>query len=321
MRLYVNRRCKQLNGWAAITVVGPAMVAGAAGVVAGVAARQHTYTVQQLTAHWAAPYDLVVFPPDHRQPASALVNPNSLDSGVGGISLAQYHRIARLPGVAVAAPLAPLGYLPMTVGTATLASATPAGGVYRLTTRAVNRGLPAGEPSVGYGYVGAGSGSGPSYSASSVSVGPELLIMAVNPTAEAHLMGLSHAVVAGRYFTAADSQVSVAPSGPGAPSSGPSAAYQVPVLLTTVAPAAGSVVATLQHLTLPPKLRHDGYALVGHVFQSGHPGVLAALPGSVVAHLTISNTLAWSNFLRAAQGLSTLNSLHGCPFATGIARC
>lgn len=48
--------------WRTLTLVGLAVVALAAGTVAGVAAQQKTYTVHQLQAHWRAPYDLVVLP-------------------------------------------------------------------------------------------------------------------------------------------------------------------------------------------------------------------------------------------------------------------
>ena len=59
-------------------------------------------------------YDILVRPPGTRSPLerrAGLVQDNFLSGIYGGITLGQYRDIAGLPGVAVAAPVANLGYI------------------------------------------------------------------------------------------------------------------------------------------------------------------------------------------------------------------
>lgn len=63
---------------------------------------------------WAAPYDLLVRPPDSAAPLEAsegLVRPNFLSSAGGGITMQQLAAVRQIPGVDVAAPIAILGYV------------------------------------------------------------------------------------------------------------------------------------------------------------------------------------------------------------------
>ena len=63
---------------------------------------------------WAAPYDLLIRPPDSQTPlerSEGLVRPNFLSSGNGGISMQQLDAVRQVPGVDVAAPIAILGYV------------------------------------------------------------------------------------------------------------------------------------------------------------------------------------------------------------------
>jgi putative ABC transport system permease protein len=70
-----------------------------------------------VAANWRGPYDLVVLPPGPSQavPGNHLVQVNYLSASGGGITIGQYRRIAGLPGVGVAAPLAIVGYVLETV--------------------------------------------------------------------------------------------------------------------------------------------------------------------------------------------------------------
>lgn len=191
--------------WAVLVWVGIVVIAIAAGLAAGLATHQKTFTVQKLRAHWKAPYDLVVFPKGHALPGAwRVMDPNTLDAGTGGITVAQYHRIQHLAGVALAAPLAPIGYLPLNFGFVNVfggSAGSVTGGVYRVVLQHENAGLPAGTPTVLYADNGGGAGF------TQLPMGPLVFVMAVDPTAEAQLMGLRHAVVGGHYFTPADSQV------------------------------------------------------------------------------------------------------------------
>ncbi len=63
---------------------------------------------------WAAPYDLLIRPPDSQTPlerSEGLVRPNFLSSGNGGISMQQLDAVRQVTGVDVAAPIAILGYV------------------------------------------------------------------------------------------------------------------------------------------------------------------------------------------------------------------
>lgn len=90
-------------------VVGMALVGISAGVVSGLNSRQKAYTVRTLSAHWKSPFDLLVLPRNASQPVGKVIDANAIDEGTGGITVAQWKKIASLSGVAVAAPLVPLG--------------------------------------------------------------------------------------------------------------------------------------------------------------------------------------------------------------------
>jgi putative ABC transport system permease protein len=70
-------------------------------------------TVGTVTAHFRPAYDILVRPRGARttlETRTGTVQPNFLSGIYGGISLAQYRAIQRIPGVQVAAPIAMVGY-------------------------------------------------------------------------------------------------------------------------------------------------------------------------------------------------------------------
>src|SRR5579875_1329250 len=166
---------RQAGLWLGLAVIGLT-----AGIVSGYAVRQHTYTFSELRAHWRAPYDLVVFPKGSAPSTGGLIDPNSLDTGMTGITLRQYQTIEHLPGVAIAAPLAPLGFIGVNLGSVDIMPVTTPPGLYRLTQKYANQGLPDGLREVTYWQSGSNS----------VGLGAEVSLMAVNPVAAARLMGL-----------------------------------------------------------------------------------------------------------------------------------
>lgn len=71
-------------------------------------------TVGTVTAHFRTAYDILVRPKGSRtklESQTGTVQPNFLSGIYGGITIAQYHEIQRIPGVQVAAPIAMVGYL------------------------------------------------------------------------------------------------------------------------------------------------------------------------------------------------------------------
>ncbi len=70
-------------------------------------------TVGTVSAHFAAAYDILVRPKGSEtalETQTNTVQPNFLSGIYGGITMAQYHQIAGIPGVQVAAPIAMVGY-------------------------------------------------------------------------------------------------------------------------------------------------------------------------------------------------------------------
>lgn len=100
---------------------GRALALGAGMLVAAIAFALLTASVDVGEArikgvvgrNWRGAYDLLVLPAKSAQAAAHkhLVQVNYLSADTSGISISQYRRIAHLPGVGVAAPLAVVGYL------------------------------------------------------------------------------------------------------------------------------------------------------------------------------------------------------------------
>jgi putative ABC transport system permease protein len=70
-------------------------------------------TVGTVSAHFVPAYEILVRPRGARtslETSTDTVQPNFLSGIYGGINMAQYHEIAQIPGVEVAAPIAMVGY-------------------------------------------------------------------------------------------------------------------------------------------------------------------------------------------------------------------
>src|SRR4029077_14678312 len=70
-------------------------------------------TVGTVSAHFVPAYDVLVRPRGARtrlETRTDTVQPNFLSGTYGGITMGQYHQIAAIPGVQVAAPIAMVGY-------------------------------------------------------------------------------------------------------------------------------------------------------------------------------------------------------------------
>ncbi|MGC8489054.1 MAG: hypothetical protein ACP5QO_12690, partial [Clostridia bacterium] len=297
--------------------MGLAVIGIAAGSVAGFAARQHTYTVRQLTAHWKAPYDLVVFPKGHSTGSSGLVDPNALDVGTGGITLVQYHQIQHLPGVAIAAPLAPLGSAALELAALNYPTPKPLPpGLYREAVQDVNAGLPNGQPLTFYQNVT--STTTPTSAASLLNQGlaMEVSLIAVNPTAEAALMGLRHAVVAGHYFTKAEDRLHPV-TVPNPLPNQPKTIYRVPLLLTSVSPEAGHLVATIQRVTIPTANRAALIRQYPQLFGEGgtvnQTPALRQLTGHAVERASIAYSTLWHDVLADLFRYGSMQPLDGYP--------
>lgn len=70
---------------------------------------------QIISQSWRSSYDLVVLPSSAHLPSKSLIPGALLEGYDGGISIQQYHQIQHLPGIAVAAPIAYIGYAQMPI--------------------------------------------------------------------------------------------------------------------------------------------------------------------------------------------------------------
>jgi putative ABC transport system permease protein len=104
-------------------------------------------TVGTVSAHFVPAYDILVRPRGARtalETQTDTVQPNFLSGIYGGITMSQYHQIAAIPGVQVAAPIAMVGY---TLLASRLSSPLPAADLsgpgrqlYRVTSTWISQG-------------------------------------------------------------------------------------------------------------------------------------------------------------------------------------
>ncbi len=98
----------------ALALLAGMLVATTAFTVLTAAARTaQVRTTGTVSAHFRPAYDILVRPEGARsslESATGTVQPDFLSGIYGGITMAQYHQIQRIPGVQVAAPIAMVGY-------------------------------------------------------------------------------------------------------------------------------------------------------------------------------------------------------------------
>lgn len=285
------------------------MVGISAGVVSGLNARQKAYTVQQLTAHWKAPFDLLVLPKGTHVVVGQVADPNAIDDGSGGITLKQADLVRTLPGVAVAAPLVPLGLVNLGTVSSQVAF-SPSEGIFQETITDHNVGTPNSRSGFLFYY-----GTTPVVTAPSLTFG---LMVAVDPVQEAKLVGLDKAVVSGHYLSSAPA--STYQPGLGAPSgsSQQPSLSNIPVLITTTSPTFGSKTLAVREVKIPFSLAVAQRYLQAYYqsFRINSPTATAAalghfsrLPvGPVLFETTISDAAAWRawlSLLRSPNGSSS----------------
>jgi hypothetical protein len=94
-------------------LVGVVVAATAFGVLTGATRSQQLVVKGTLASHFRASYDILVRPAGSRtrlERSEGLIRPNAISGISGGISIAQWRRVLHTPGVAVAAPIAVVGY-------------------------------------------------------------------------------------------------------------------------------------------------------------------------------------------------------------------
>jgi len=87
---------------------------------------------QIISQNWRPSYDLVVLPPQAHLPSSGVIPGDFLEGYDGGINIAQYQQIKNIPGIAVAAPIAFVGYVQMPVPKVVFSTQAMPDGFYQL---------------------------------------------------------------------------------------------------------------------------------------------------------------------------------------------
>ena len=262
MNRYLRGRLRHQAGRTIALMIGILVATASFVVLTGAARTTQLRTVGTVGRNYRSAYDILVRPKGSTtelERKKGLVRPNYLSGIFGGISMRQYHEIARLPGVEVAAPIAMIGYIvPRVTVTLTIPSSLGSSprALYRVdNTWVYDRGLSRARDASGFAYVTKGTlstplqigpngitttenvggrhvpvceyagtqkGSGPfavsvrtfvgCYSPATGGNSPAvvtqwsfpLLLAAIDPSAEARLVGLSKAMVSGRYLRAGD---------------------------------------------------------------------------------------------------------------------
>ncbi len=190
--------------WMSVTCGGLAVAVALAVLVVGTSAPASVQLTGSVPGTGAArSYDIIVSAPDSGAGGfdGLTEKPATLDNLSGGITLAQYDAIRKLPGVAVAAPLTMLGYVPFTVSApmtipASVRAAKPTGVTLTVRLRSDN-GLSTvtwDDVTVAYPTVK------PSTLSVKLSWTFQLPLVAVDPAAEARLLNLNGAVTGGSYL-------------------------------------------------------------------------------------------------------------------------
>lgn len=127
------------RSWLATLCVGLLSIAVCTTLLAGVTDLSRLNADRAVSRSWHATYDLLVRPPAALSPAErqlSLVDPSGPEQTYGGITQAQVRAIAQTPHVAIAAPEAVVGWVPLRpYQTVTLDHP----GMYRITTRLTER--------------------------------------------------------------------------------------------------------------------------------------------------------------------------------------
>ena len=135
------------SGRALALLLGMLVAVTAFSVLTAASRTSQLRTVGEVSAHFSPAYDILVRPKGTRTALEArtgTVQPNFLSGIYGGITMRQYHEIQQIPGVALAAPIAMVGYsLPTELVPVRLPAADvarPGRQLYRVSTTWVSAG-------------------------------------------------------------------------------------------------------------------------------------------------------------------------------------
>lgn len=284
-------------------------------------------------------YDILVRPPGSRtalESSDRLIQENYLAGIYGGITLAQYHAIERIPGISVAAPIAMIGYLMPFVSVGFPASQYLHGqhdALLRVrVTDGSDNGLSTYPDATQYIYVHGNDSSPPSPSAQSIcsnfqvpsaqsafdlpgftrlscykSASPAsfgagyyypVLLAAIDPVQEAKLVGLNKAVISGRYLSASDATVTEGLTSHGklTTPTSPNAVYKFHQV--PVLMASRPLTSDSMHFQVQQLRTPSSTQAASRLVGPGALSWLSSLPGKTVHTSTVTDQSLYPRFLK-----------------------
>ncbi len=176
-----------------LLALGAALMTAGLSYLLGTLQRSQTQVMDQMEDRWKVSYDLLIRPSSSKDP-DGYFTPGRLAGAGGGISLDQWQQIKAIEGVEIAAPVTQVGWVnyPVSVNVKT------EDGSYRLAWHLTQSdGL---QTYTAQGTDAARVAASGDYASLPLSVPLRVAVVAVDPEAEARLLGLARAVTAGTYF-------------------------------------------------------------------------------------------------------------------------
>ncbi|MGI9061832.1 MAG: FtsX-like permease family protein [Ktedonobacteraceae bacterium] len=130
---YILLSLQRQRGRSTLASVGFLLVACAFILLSATTQTTVLQAQQIISKNWRPTYDLVVLPPQTHVPTNTTIPADLLEGYDGGITLSQYRQIQSIPGVAVAAPLAFVGYMRVPRPSVQFATQILPSGTYRVT--------------------------------------------------------------------------------------------------------------------------------------------------------------------------------------------
>ncbi|PLR92671.1 hypothetical protein [Bacillus sp. T33-2] len=117
-----------------LVLIGVLIISSGLSYLVGLTETNKGTVVNTLEKNWKASYHIVVRPPGTKSlpEKSGLMDPNYLSGLNGGISLKQYEKIKNITDIEVAAPIAVIGYLPLSVSMGTFTPPKNETGIYKI---------------------------------------------------------------------------------------------------------------------------------------------------------------------------------------------
>ena len=219
LRFVINQWRRQ-RGKFILTLVGALIISAGLSLMFNLTDSSQGTVEQTLQKKWSSAYDIVVRPKGSQLASESndLLEPNYLNGIDGGISFKQYETIKKMNDIEIAAPVAVMGYASINVNVPTVLKFPKENGVYRLTTQEYDDSGIKKERLYNQSYHIAQGLKNPAPEKKTFSTRPIqefsnltmnhlTLLVAIDPDAEAKLVGLDKSILKGknsRYFEETD---------------------------------------------------------------------------------------------------------------------